>query len=968
MSFNSNGHKFSTVITYGDGTDYRPTKYIDTFQAVKKPIADIRFGKILPDDAVTLAYAAVEELDADNNLIVDDFSDSLAENSRDLLQNNEDTFSAIVYTTAYRNVLPTDKFTTAIPSKPQEALYYVHKLPAVNTDRITILDSNFNDVGSYTYEVETVYVYDETTGVATTTVDYVAVYNNYENSFDEETGELTVYYIRYIDEDGVSQTVLLNNKPIWTEATADDIWYTGKLKPWVKAYLVEEISTYYKLTFPTSTTYSILILENARIYVERPAMDDKDYPWFLRIADGSFLYTSSDGIKYIYDIPEFSSQTFNPIEPYKISAGEPFDIVAKNIIKIARTPALFESYTFDIIIKNKNEEVIYALTTDSTKDSTAYNSTVSWSTDEILSYSEKEGFIQLDLVLKDYYTGTVTYRFEEKYYEYVSLDLNPMGNTSIPENGFAAIYLVPRSTALGTENATTTVNYLLVNCSGSITYTSQAALNVSVDSGGIIGMQYGDRRQTEAGSGTGTFLNEYTVIAPSGEAGQTYRYFVIAEASVTENVAPNDVVLLDVRKKGGGIKDENVDDVLKISPESIWYLRGNIPYGGQGSVIVKLPYTLLSDYGGTLTKKQVEDLVKKHMAFGTYPVIRYYGPQPDTTFTETSFNTPGAVRIEWPSEIPNIAELDDNIWIPNATYFPSPLYTRNTYPDLTGAYTMNTFFEYDSGGSTWDSYNIYSYGTSISASRVYVLSGYFKAINRNYFMYWVKQGSNGFRCGYDLSTGNSFTSYIASDFTIQPFTWDLGNGYYKCGVSFTGDNAGDIDVYIGLLGSADVTDEDFVSYDQDSFAWGHVRLEEKSTTSVFQEIPMPVPIYAYNIYYGKSENGRFTKHNTTPVPDAIGNTNVYYIDNLTPNNVYWVYVAAVNEYGNEYPPKKKHKIFVPEIYTGGERNGHMFVVGTEEPVFVAVAASLVSSYLTISRPTSEPTPFPGLGSEPLSPW
>lgn len=671
MATNSLGHTFAVAITYGNGSDNKPVKTVDTTQAVKKPISQVRFGKHLPDDAVKLAYTAVDEISTETNITIIDHSTSVPQNSPELIT-GEEIFSGISYNSFYSNILISDVFSVATPTQPSTPLYYEHALlGTIDSTTVIILDSSFQPVGSHLYRVVEISVYDEVTGIPASPaeVDHIAIYNNLENIYDDTTavynentgklevsGTLEVYYVRYIDpSDDSIQTVLLNNKPIYKPATTSDIWYISmKLKTWVKAYLVEELGTYYKITLPTATTYGITYLSETRIYIKEFLADDKNLPWFLRITNGSFVYNDSvSGYRYVYEIPEFRSQLFNPIQPYKIVTGETIEKIGSGLVRLQHVPMALDDFPIEIIIKDANETVLYALTTDSTRHGNAYeySTTVFWDSTKITSWDNNSGLVLIDIKLKDYWVMTSIYYYKEETYEYISLDLNPISNTSTAVGGFFAIYLVPRATVNDTADAEVTIYHIQVDRDGTIINCSQDSLNKTVAAGGILGMTYGERNNILVN----TFLDTYTLETVDGDSpGQESRYLILGEVSIKQHTAPYRVTILDVRERGGGVREEYVREAKQIVPEVTWYsdlcsLDG-LSYPGRASVVVKLPYTILDTYGGRFTEQDVHEIVKRHMAFGHYPLIRYYGVIPNVSIREDSLDYDGSVLLEWSSE------------------------------------------------------------------------------------------------------------------------------------------------------------------------------------------------------------------------------------------------------------------------------------------------------------------------------
>ena len=682
MTASSQGHTFTAVVTYGNGEDNlpdwtasHPVRSIDTHQSVKKPLYYMRFSTYLPDDAVKLAYAAVDNIEASDNIVAIDRSTAAPENSPDFIA-GEETFLNNSYSSFYENILITDVYTEAIPSQPVKPLYYRHLLSGdITASTIRILDSDFNRLNTNIYRVIEHEEYDED-GVLTGDTESIGVYNSLQNSFDEDTGELIAYYVQYVDADGVIQTVLLNNELVYKEATFDDTdWSTLLLKTWTKAYIVKQIGNYYQFTLPTVTTYTAKYEEDIRLRIEKPVVDSNELSWFVRVTNGSFTHTIGTDT-YRYHVPEFSGQQFNPVEPYKLVAAEEISKVGPGLVQLKHVQTALADLPADIIIKDKDDTVLHALTTNTLKVGEAhYDEGVAsgaiWNSTKILSFDSKSGLVQLDVNLKDYYTITATYYYIEELYEFTLVNLNPLIDSDVLEN-FYVVYLVPE-----TDNNSpleTAIHYLRVGRDGLIKACSQTSI-----SDDVVGLPYG-RPLIQATPGTGDtdtspayevlghqfmvypdgeegkydFLREYTLEAPDGFPGQDYpnRYLVLAELSVIHQTTIDDTVIIDNRLRGGGIKEDYDDEAKLLNPEISWYgdigLGGGIPYPGKSVAIVRLPHCLLDEYGGPFTEAEIREVAKRHMPFGHYPILDFYGVVPDVSIEELADG--GKITIYWPSE------------------------------------------------------------------------------------------------------------------------------------------------------------------------------------------------------------------------------------------------------------------------------------------------------------------------------
>ncbi len=670
MTSSQLGHSFSVAVTYGDGGDSKPTRIIDTHQSVKKPLYYTRFNTYLPGDAVKLAYAAVDDIEADDNIVAIDRSTAASENSPEFIV-GEESFNGNSYSSFYRNILITDTYTEAIPSQPIKPLFYRHLLAGdVVTASIFILDSSFNKLNANGYRIVEHPEYDGL-GVLTGDTESIGVYNDLQNSFDDDTGELVAYYVQYVDADGVTRTVLLNNEPVFRVATFDDInWTTLLLKEWAKAYTVTQVGNYYQFTLPQVTDYTVRFEESIRLRVVKPVVDTNELPWFIRVTNGAFTHTTAADT-FNYHVPEFGDQQFNPIEPYKFVLGEKIEKVATGLVQLKYTPTAMADLPADIIIEDRDGTVLHALTTNTLKTGTEYYkdgvaTDALWNSTKILSYDSVSGLVQLDVILKDYYNITATYYYTEQYYELTLLDLNPLINPDVLEN-FYVVYLVPETGHnAGLETA---IHYLRVGRDGLIKDCSQTEI-----SDDAIGMPYGRPiLKASAGEDTdgvgvlghqfcvevdgvaaGDFLRQYSLEAPESFPGKAYpnRYLILAELSVVRQTSVGDVVILDDRQRGGGIKDEYDEEAKLLNPEVSWYgdigLGGGIPYPGKSAVIVRLPHCLLDTYGGPFTETEIQEIAKRHIAFGHYPVVEFYGIIPNLSVEGVSDE--GELTIAWPTE------------------------------------------------------------------------------------------------------------------------------------------------------------------------------------------------------------------------------------------------------------------------------------------------------------------------------
>lgn len=104
---------------------------------------------------------------------------------------------------------------------------------------------------------------------------------------------------------------------------------------------------------------------------------------------------------------------------------------------------------------------------------------------------------------------------------------------------------------------------------------------------------------------------------------------VLGVVQIKENSKVEDSIVLDTRVLGGGLKTKfTQQDIEKVQPLSNHYWDistwDGIAYQSQGVTSIKIPKYVLKEYGGRLTKGEIEKIVSKYAAYGTYQIIEYY--------------------------------------------------------------------------------------------------------------------------------------------------------------------------------------------------------------------------------------------------------------------------------------------------------------------------------------------------------
>ena len=113
-----------------------------------------------------------------------------------------------------------------------------------------------------------------------------------------------------------------------------------------------------------------------------------------------------------------------------------------------------------------------------------------------------------------------------------------------------------------------------------------------------------------------------------------YRYgqtdFNLGSVSLGPNCSINDVQIIDVRSRAGGLNTNgiaNLSIVEQLDPESqffwdVGYFDGQaVPT--DGVIVVNVPSSVLVENGGSFNKDEVRKRIYKHMALGEYAIIQY---------------------------------------------------------------------------------------------------------------------------------------------------------------------------------------------------------------------------------------------------------------------------------------------------------------------------------------------------------
>ncbi|MEC2377687.1 hypothetical protein P9X07_29110, partial [Bacillus thuringiensis] len=105
-------------------------------------------------------------------------------------------------------------------------------------------------------------------------------------------------------------------------------------------------------------------------------------------------------------------------------------------------------------------------------------------------------------------------------------------------------------------------------------------------------------------------------------------YLLLAKVQVREHTSVKDVVVMDARTRGGGISEslstKTIDE--RVQGRQRYWDIGNWDgkaFYRNGVLIVALPKSILTEYGGSLSEEYVKEVIDKHVAYGTYCIIEW---------------------------------------------------------------------------------------------------------------------------------------------------------------------------------------------------------------------------------------------------------------------------------------------------------------------------------------------------------
>jgi hypothetical protein len=566
---------------------------------VHQRIEEVVYKSAVEEHATALAYLDSQDIYSNLNVSIADRSASIPENSlqKAFRTNDFHTVQASSWSTQRPYVLFTDK---ALPDAKGNIvpLFWCHKLPVNTTSvRIEHVTHLFNK------EIEHGFLITENKS---------KLYFNFTNTFNPLTGAYSLYYVTAITSDGIILKGLINPESGVSEATWEDVdEETGILDASSVYYTKEESTSGFTYYFSEAGTLYVRVLDTSLISpMSFPNTLSTD-GWFPRFSAGGFSHVGIDGVAHTYSVPEYESISFFPSRPYFYDSSSSVVAVNSTTLYLGRSDLAIDTLLkpLDLVISTKSGIALYAITTDLSKDSTTYNGSIKWSSDEIASWDNSTGIIDLNITIDANWHINASYIYEVRELLYTETNLNPIYNDLV-YNHFYVYYCKPDVT----DRA---IHHLIIRNDGVIVDCSDDAFALLV--GGIynpntvIGMLY------RPSLGSTYQANTWTDLF-STQGLNTNQCLVLAEYFFVERKNGALVNVVDVRIPGNVLNSTNYADAVYRNPKLFQSQYAATWYGAEwpqnNAYCVRLSRTLLEDFGGIFTDETLREALHTWMPAG----------------------------------------------------------------------------------------------------------------------------------------------------------------------------------------------------------------------------------------------------------------------------------------------------------------------------------------------------------------
>ena len=622
------------------GANYELSRYIELglVNHVHKRLESFMYLDDIKSSAVGLDYFESTELDSKYNLFIADRSHQVSANSLRKIDSRSgfDKVSAVSYSSSYASILITNQ-TFVDEFGKERPLFYKQVLP----DEVVDVQLEIIQSGNST-PVDTGYVVD---------IAGKAIYTNYQNYYDQETGAYKLYFLTTTTSSGQQEKTLLNPVSVVQEATWEDIDPdTGALFTDISVYSKERNTSGYTYYFSRSDTWWIKPELKSLIRCRPPAGRKSDEAWYMRVSNGDITTIANSAVRRYY-LPEYLTQPYQPSFPYVFSAYNKMLYVSDRVISATRGSLAIdpdEGRHVTIFIYDFEGNLLKVWTTDEALDGKRFSDTERfYEIGKILCWDNQSGIVALSESLLPSWQFAAEYYYTADDLEYTGLNFNPIQNKMLLDKS-VIFYVVPNA-----DTDDRGLHYLIVEADGRISYCSQSLgfsypnlqlkhSDGSFNSDTVIGLKYISDIEPE------TFITKYTVGYEN-----SFAYLVLAEVNVLDRSSLDRVYIYDVRREGNSLAVKDVNTFSK-NPRALHSVYG---YGEDGAMVplnnvavIQVPLDLLSDYGGNLEKDHAIQLLKKYLVLGTYPIVEWVYPWSEVT-CDVSISS--VVTLSWSWEGPD---------------------------------------------------------------------------------------------------------------------------------------------------------------------------------------------------------------------------------------------------------------------------------------------------------------------------
>lgn len=608
----------------------KQTRELNVTAHVNKYLETFLYSKYIQTGACKLDYYENDRINADKNLFIFDKSFLNDTNKKELalFKNKFNKNQTNIIATNYKDILITNVITNNVEGE-EVPLFYKHELPPGTTEVDFEIVTNSNEEVSGSYKVD---------------LERNAIYTNYENEFDLETGRYRLYFIISSTSTGESIKSLLN--PVnsvraisWEDIDLD----TGQPFPGITVYTTEENTSGYTFRMIGDGPWYWKPTKTSTLYLMPPSGQNSKDNWNLRVNNGN-LKTISNNTYQKYWIPEFAQQPFNPFVPYVFSTFRTMYYVNRKALSFTRDcVAIFPEKLMhlEVLVYDENDLLIEVHTTDYTKKDTFWQDTdVKYTTESIDTWDNQSGIVVFSENLESRYTYYGNYFYESKEYEIKEISLNPLQNKGAKDYMWV-FYCVPNCNYY--EKA---IHYLGVDKEGIIRFCSQTRsqgmpnftlknADGTFNENTILGKKYLAEFITDD-----CFINKYSNMVPND-----FQYLILGEVFVLERELKENSFFVDVREKNRSLKKEKLSNIFKrnhrVLQSKYGYGEDGQEYAKNNCLIYEIPITVLLDYGGIFSKKEVENKLRTIAPSSKKILINYTYKEPVVTFdtiTEKQIN------------------------------------------------------------------------------------------------------------------------------------------------------------------------------------------------------------------------------------------------------------------------------------------------------------------------------------------